>query len=709
MRSCASSAAAGRRRRVAELAAVIGARADHDVLRQVSDLAAAAFVEAVEELERHRILDETAGETGAPAYDFTHPLLQSTIYADLGAARVRLLHAKVADALERVHRSAIAAHADELAFHFSRADAADATPKAARYMAMAGRRALQRHATSEARRYLEAALELSDGSDAAALDAPSLAALVEDLARARQRSGDYDGARSLWERALADAAAAGDDTKRAAIERRLGLARYWGGRHDDALAHYDRALAAAERAANDELVARVRIARGMALQELGRPGDAQQEVRLALAAAERVGSPGMLARAHRALLLLHVFTGPAEVAAEHGRRSIALAAESGDRGVEWSAHWGMAVLAGFTGDAGAVARHAEASARLTDELRSPVLRAWTDEVLVEYAAGVGDWDAGLALAGRTIAVARALGQRTLLPRLLVWTGLMRLWRGEMDEARALFEESWTISGAGRERRTGVDVHTVVPAHTGMAAYHVALGEYARAIEVGEAGVEIADRSGYVSWAIHRLLPTVIEASLWAQDFARAERHGARLRRDSERLGHRLGLAWATACDALVARLRDGDAARAVALMRDAADALDAVPFPFDAARLRRNLAQLLIADGDRDAAMRELRQAHDVFARLGAERELRGARDQLRAIGSRPPSRAVSAAGGSGTLTEREREIAHLVAARKSNRDIGTILGISARTVSTHLSNIFAKLEVESRGELTDLVRDGGV
>ena len=35
--------------------------------------------------------------------------------------------------------------------------------------------------------------------------------------------------------------------------------------------------------------------------------------------------------------------------------------------------------------------------------------------------------------------------------------------------------------------------------------------------------------------------------------------------------------------------------------------------------------------------------------------------------------------------------------------------GISARTVSTHLSNIFAKLDVGSRGELTDLVREQGI
>jgi DNA-binding CsgD family transcriptional regulator len=58
-----------------------------------------------------------------------------------------------------------------------------------------------------------------------------------------------------------------------------------------------------------------------------------------------------------------------------------------------------------------------------------------------------------------------------------------------------------------------------------------------------------------------------------------------------------------------------------------------------------------------------------------------------------------------GVLSGRETEIARLVAARKSNKEIATALDISPRTVSTHLSNIFGKLGVTSRGELTDLIR----
>lgn len=52
-------------------------------------------------------------------------------------------------------------------------------------------------------------------------------------------------------------------------------------------------------------------------------------------------------------------------------------------------------------------------------------------------------------------------------------------------------------------------------------------------------------------------------------------------------------------------------------------------------------------------------------------------------------------------LTEREQEIAALVAAGKTNSEIGFLLGISARTVQKHLENIFRKLGVETRMALT--------
>ena len=49
------------------------------------------------------------------------------------------------------------------------------------------------------------------------------------------------------------------------------------------------------------------------------------------------------------------------------------------------------------------------------------------------------------------------------------------------------------------------------------------------------------------------------------------------------------------------------------------------------------------------------------------------------------------------SLTKREAEVLHWLAAGKSNKDIGTILAISPRTVEKHLERIFEHLGVETR------------
>lgn len=687
-------------RTIADLAAVIGTRATHEMIAAVSAMPQQELLTALDELRQHHVLVEEA-DTDVVRYDFEHPILRDTLYSELGRARAKMLHSTVAESLEQLHGDRVLEHADELAFHFARAGARHLSAKAVKYLTAAGRLALAKHANREAANYLSAALERLDE------DAPAEAdvSLMEDLARARQRLGEYDSAMALQERLREDATRTEQWARLAAIERRIGLACYWTARFPEALEHYELGLSAARRAGADGLQARLQLNKGICLQELGRAAEAKIEVESALEIAERMGDNALLARVQRSLLLLYLWTGPAERAREHGLRAIALAEAAGHRAVAFQAHWAMAMLGGLTGDAESTKRHIVESERIAEELHSPVLRIWTAEIAIEYASFTGDWDAGIALAERTISLARGLG-RTLVPRLLVWASIMYLGRGELERARQYIEEAWQLSGAAGGGNRGIDVHTVVPAHTGLAAYHLATGNFEEAVRIGKAGLAIADSTGYVVWAIHRLLPTIAEASLWANDLAGAAWIGKRLRRDSERLGQKLGLAWADGCDAMVAMLR-GQSEAAVGLLRQAAEQLEAIPFVADAARIRRQLARALTETGDREGAMRELRRAHDVFARLGAERELQATRAQLRELGGRPPVRSGSA--GAHGLTGREIDIVRLVAERKSNKEIGQALGISPRTVSTHLSNIFPKLAVASRAELTDYVRAKGL
>jgi DNA-binding CsgD family transcriptional regulator/tetratricopeptide (TPR) repeat protein len=693
-------------RTVANLAAVIGTRTSHDALVAVSGLTESDVLAALDELRAQSVLSEAVQSDGEITYEFAHPLVRDVLYGELGIARGRLLHATVAEALETLYGADAAAHADELAYHFSRAETRGLASKAVRYLAAAGRDALARYANREAANYLASALEHLDRPGS--LDAPPVDpdALVEDLAQARQRLGDYDGANALWTRARTTAERAGDTARVAAIERRLGLGAFWSGRYLEALAHLDVALAAAERAGHDSLLARVRIAKAITLQALGDADGARSEVDAALAVAERLGDAGVLARVHRSSLLLHVFIGPTDRAHADGMRAIELAEAAGERGVEWSAHWAMAMVGGLSGSSGAMARHLAESERLADELGSPVLRCWTAEIAVELHSGTGDWDAGLALAERTIPMARALRQRVLLPRLLVWAAMIHLHRGDAAKAQEYLDEAWKLSIGNKGGPRVADVHSAVPVHAGLVAYHVAMGDHRRAIELGDAGLALVDRTGYLAWGIHRLLPMMIEAALWMGDFDTARRYEARLRRDSLQIGHKLGLAWADTCEGLIAML-SRDYATAAPLLRKSAEALEAIPWLLDAARVRRKLAEVLAKLGDLEGATRELRRAHDAFVRMRAEVELSITRDVIRELGLRPPAKVTAA--GVGALTGREVDVARLVAARKSNKEIAASLGISPRTVSTHLSSIFVKLDVTSRGELADVARRQGL
>ncbi|HYD51336.1 MAG TPA: AAA family ATPase [Gemmatimonadaceae bacterium] len=694
-------------RRVADLASVIGTRVTHGALAAVSALPAEALLAAVDELRRRHVLAEVE-EGGEIAYDFAHPTLRDALYGELGLARARTLHVAVAAALERHWGAAADAHADELAFHYARGEAHDEAValKAMRYLEAAGASAAARHAAREAADYLRTALATAErAGDDAAVDR-----ITSALARARLRLGEYDEAIALWQRSRERAQRAHDDAALAEIQRSLGLAAFWTGRFAEALACYDEGVAAAERAGGIAARVGLLVARGMCQQAIGRGQQAERDVRAALALAESLGEPRLLARAHRALLLLLVWTGPADAAREHGARAIALSAAAGDRASEWSVHWALAILAGLTGHATEVARHLADAERLAAELHSPLLEAWTAEVSIEYHSGIGEWGTAVAIAERTIAVARSLGQRTLLPRVLVWAGLLHFGRGELERGRECVDEAWALSGA--ERLAGGDdasadpreVHSIVPAHIGRAALHLARKEWAMALEVGERGLRIADRSGYVAWSIHRLMPIMAEAALWHADHDRARELGRRLREESDRLGHPLGLAWANACVAVQEMLK-GDRDRSVELLREAAEALESIPYVADAARVRRQLARALRETGDREGALRELRAVHGVFDRLGAAPELEETREWIRALGGRPPVRAGQGLAG---LTGRELDIVRHVARRRSNKEIGVALGISARTVSTHLSNIFGKLGVGSRGELTDLAREQG-
>ena len=685
-----------RARDLTNLAAVLGTRLTYDQIAAISPLGESDLADTLDELVTQRVFSESA--PGEPAaYDFAHPILQQVAYSSLGTARARLLHASVAEALETFYGKKASEHAGELAFHFTQSHTL--APKAVMYLSEAGGTALRTYANREAASFLAAALQqLEHSGEGADRDE-----ILVNLARAKQRLGEYEEALVLWADARDTARVNKDYGALAMIENRMGLACFWSGNFEDALDHFAEGLQAGETVGDPTALARLHLAKGSCLQEMGRLEAAKAEVERALLVGEQTGSESILARAHRALMLLYAWTGPWNVSLDHGQKAIKLAESTHDSMLEWTAHWGMALVSGLTANSTDLLFHVRECQRLEEQLRSPLLPLLTAELSLQYASSIGDWDAGIATGERTIALARSLRQRTLLPRLLVWTGLIYLWRGELEKARAYMQEAWDISGAGTATPERIDVTTVVPAHMGLAAYHLETDNSAEAIRIGEAGLALADKLGYVAWSLQWILPVVGEAALWIRDFERAERHSQRMRRDAERLGHKLGLAMADACDGMLLLFRDQNALDAIPLLESAIERLEALPMPDVASRVRRVLAECRRDSGDKEGAMREFRAAHEVFAGLGAQIELDAVRNQIRELGARPPSRTV--ASGMAGLTGRELEIARMVAHRKSNKEIGAALDISSRTVSTHLSNIFGKVGVESRGELADYVR----
>jgi DNA-binding CsgD family transcriptional regulator len=685
-------------RSVAGAAAVLGARIRFSVLRVVAELTDEALLAAVDELCRAGILVESQrAEEGD--YEFAHPIIQDVIYDSLGVARTRLLHTAIARGLEKSFGANAIAHADVLAFHFSRAEPEADGQKAAIYLAAAGRDALARHADRAAADYLSAALERQSPD----LD---MDALMDGLAQARQRLGDYDGAMGLWQRARAEADARGNHGRCARVERRMGQACYWSGRFEESLAHFEAALGFATRAGDDAERAKIQINRGAVWQVLGKPKDAQRDLIGALEVSQRLNDRALLARSHRALLQLHVFIGPPETAREHGEHALRFAEEADDKIVKWSAHYGLATLAGLTGHGTTMLHHFEAAERLTDELQSPVLRLYFDEVMMQYAFASGSWDAGIAMAERSIATARVLNQRTLLPRLLVWATPFYTARGDYERAKTYLDEAWEIAVARAARGRPIEVHSQVAVYAGLASYYLAVGDYAKSVEIGEQGIALADSVGYIPWITWRLIPVTAEAAFWKRDLPRAAQLRDRMKADCERMNHRLGLVWVDAGDGLIARIRE-DYATAAELLNKAIDGLEGIPWIFDAARLRRWYADVLMRMGDQEGAVRELRKSHETLAKLGARIEMERAREMMRQMGLRLPTRGPEGGIRKAKLTGRESDIARLVAARKSNKEIATQLGISARTVTTHVANIFSKLGVSSRGELADRIREG--
>ena len=133
------------------------------------------------------------------------------------------------------------------------------------------------------------------------------------------------------------------------------------------------------------------------------------------------------------------------------------------------------------------------------------------------------------------------------------------------------------------------------------------------------------------------------------------------------------------------------------LLERAVAVLDGSPARLEHARALVELGAAMRRAGERSAARDPLRAGLDLASECGATRLSERARTELAAAGARP--RRLRATGRD-SLTPSELRVARLAAEGHTNNAVAQALFVTPKTVDTHLSHIYAKLDVSSRRAL---------
>ncbi len=347
---------------------------------------------------------------------------------------------------------------------------------------------------------------------------------------------------------------------------------------------------------------------------------------------------------------------------------------------------------------------------------------------------------GEAHANRALAVARATGQGELFLLLAATLGGLLRQRGKLTEAAELLDGGieaarllgnthalvWTLMGRSAAALRMGDMELALAtaqesfdlSQTAESNFHsaeAAADLAAALLETGqpEPAVEIllnaAGGEGLVligGSPRARYLEVLTRCRLALGRHAEAERSAAAAQAWASAVQLPMAVAWANRSGAAV-DLDTGDPARAATQALASAAAADQAGAPVEAA-LSRALAGLALAQsGERDRAATELQRAARDFEDCGALRYRDAAEQELGKLGHRIHRRTrpgKAGAAGIESLTERELQVARLVADRMTNPQIAAQLFLSHKTVQTHLRNIFRKMNVTSRVELARAV-----
>jgi DNA-binding CsgD family transcriptional regulator len=160
-----------------------------------------------------------------------------------------------------------------------------------------------------------------------------------------------------------------------------------------------------------------------------------------------------------------------------------------------------------------------------------------------------------------------------------------------------------------------------------------------------------------------------------------------------------------------AALLVGDRVAARAYYLQALDVAGKIRFRPELALTHLQLAELLLGDADEDGRSEAVEHLEIAIPELtemkmqpGLERAL-----SLLEEGEPPAPAPTSGSQAPQILTGREREVAHLLAAGRSNREIADTLVITEGTVEVHVKHILSKLGLRSRAQVAAWAADGRV
>jgi predicted ATPase/DNA-binding CsgD family transcriptional regulator len=327
-----------------------------------------------------------------------------------------------------------------------------------------------------------------------------------------------------------------------------------------------------------------------------------------------------------------------------------------------------------------------ARALLMDLLeRSPAgdaLKANAFSLAARLASRQGDHDTSRSLVDSSVALARKLGEPDLIAYMLNGAGGVYHAAGELDAAARMYEEALSLLKGSGSGRLAVEVKNQV------AVLEIEQGNHAAALEILKECVASSRSEGdEPSMARHLESLANAQLGLGDQDGAAASWiESLSIFRD---LSDPFGTIWCVGGLALVASAR-GDHERTLRL----AAVVDRMSREWSLSTFSLRINQL-------DEACLLARTKLGTRKSDGVWNDgqtMTTSRALEYALGEGQP--VAEAAVGAGPLSRREREVAAMVAAGMTNRQIAERLFIAERTAEGHVERIRNKLGVRSRTEV---------